>query len=236
VKYIGSKQRIFKKILPIILKDRVKNQVYVEPFLGGANSMQYVSGNRIAGESNQYIVEMWQALLSGWKPLRINKKEYCEIRKNPKNFSPKLVGWVGIACSYSGKWFGGFAGKVKTLKGYRNYQEEAFKNLEKQLPLLKGVNIFHSDYKKLYIPDKSIIYCDPPYNGTLKYKDDFDSEVFWAWCREKTICGHKVYISEYKAPNDFICIWNQEVKSSLSANGKAGCSKKSIEKLWVYKR
>ena len=30
----------------------------------------------------------------------------------------------------------------------------------------------------------------------------------------------------------FECIWQQEVKSSLSANGKAGGSKTSVEKLF----
>ena len=34
-------------------------------------------------------------------------------------------------------------------------------------------------------------------------------------------------------PSDFICIWEKEVKSSLSANGKIGGSKNSVEKLFT---
>ena len=34
--------------------------------------------------------------------------------------------------------------------------------------------------------------------------------------------------------NDFICIWEKEVKSSLSANGKSGGNKNSIEKLFIH--
>lgn len=35
MKYMGSKNRIAKEILPIILRDRKPNQWYVEPFVGG---------------------------------------------------------------------------------------------------------------------------------------------------------------------------------------------------------
>ena len=45
--------------------------------------------------------------------------------------------------------------------------------------------------------------------------------------------GHKVFISEYNAPKDFKCIWEKEVKSSLSANWKSGGNKNSTEKLFT---
>ena len=44
MKYMGSKNRIAKHILPIILKDRKENQYYVEPFVGGANMIDKVQG------------------------------------------------------------------------------------------------------------------------------------------------------------------------------------------------
>ena len=78
-----------------------------------------------------------------------------------------------------------------------------------------------------------MIYCDIPYKDTTKYKDDFDHEKFYEWCREMKKQGHTIFISEYNMPDDFICVWEMEVKSSLSANGKSGGSKKSIEKLFA---
>jgi DNA adenine methylase len=36
-------------------------------------------------------------------------------------------------------------------------------------------------------------------------------------------------------PNDFECIWEKELKSSLSANGKSGGNKNSVEKLFKSK-
>jgi len=37
MKYMGSKTRIAKYILPIMLKERKEGQVWVEPFVGGGN-------------------------------------------------------------------------------------------------------------------------------------------------------------------------------------------------------
>lgn len=233
MKYQGSKNRIAKHILPIMLKYRTQGQYWVEPFVGGANMIDKVTGNRIGADFNQYIANMWKSISSGWTPKRIAKEEYIHIKNNSGEYDDDFIGWVGIACSYSGKWFGGFAGEVKTKQGIRDYQKEAFINLEKQRPSILGVEFKHASYDELNIPPKSIIYCDPPYEGTTGYKDKFNHDDFWQWCREKSKEGHTVFVSEYSAPDDFKCIWQKEVKSSLSANGKSGGSKNSIEKLFT---
>ena len=99
------------------------------------------------------------------------------------------------------------------------------------------INFVCCSYENLDIPQNSIIYCDIPYKNTKQYSfsKDFDYEKFWEWAREKSQNGHQVFISEYNYPDDFECIWQQEVKSSLSANGIAGGNKVSVEKLFVYK-
>lgn len=235
MKYMGSKARIAKHILPIILKDRKPDQWYVEPFVGGANMIDKVDGKRIGADSNECIISMWVELQSGWVPNPITKEFYNKIRAEKGNYDKRLVGWVGVACSYSGKWFGGFAGKTNTKDGVRDYQAEAFKNVNKQLPNLNDVLFVYGGYDYINIPDNSLIYCDPPYEGTTKYKDDFDHNAFWQWCRDKVKEGHTVFVSEYKAPDDFTCVWEKEVKSSLSANGKTGGNKNSVEKLFTFK-
>ena len=232
---MGSKNRIASKILPIILKDRKENQYYVEPFVGGANMIDKVDGLRIGGEFNKHIASMWIKLEKGWIPKNNYTKQEYDFIKNNKDNCLHETGYVGICCSYSGKWFGGFAGKVKTKQGTRDYQDEAHRNLLNQMKNIKGIEFRHSSYDELEIPSNSIIYCDPPYEGTTQYKDSFDNSKFWQWCREKAKQGHQVFISEYNAPNDFECIWSQEIKSSLSANGIAGGNKVSVEKLFIYK-
>ena len=58
MKYMGSKNRIAKDILPIILKDRTPKQWYIEPFCGGLGTLDKVTSNRIASDKNKYIIEM----------------------------------------------------------------------------------------------------------------------------------------------------------------------------------
>jgi len=235
MKYMGSKARIAKHILPIILKNRLPNQWYVEPFCGGCNCVDKVTGNRIASDSNIYLIALLKELSKGWIPPKIDKDMYAKLRLTPHCFPHALVGWAGIGCSYSGKWFGGFAGETKTKIGtVRDYQLEAINNVLEQN--FDGILFFNNVYYKLLIPENSIIYCDPPYANTTEYSKAFDHEKFWTWCRNKTEQGHSVFISEYKAPDDFECVWEKEVKSSLSANGRIGGSKKSIEKLFVLDR
>ena len=234
MKYMGSKNRIAKEILPIILKDRKQGQHYVEPFVGGANMIDKVPNPRIGGEYNKYVANMWIELENGWIPENDYLKSEYQYIKDNKEEDLAVTGYVGINCSYSGKWFGGYAGVVNTKGGIRNYQAEAFKNTMAQIPNIKGVDFRHSSYCDLDIPNESIIYCDPPYESTTKYKDEFNHNEFWEWCRDMTSKGHKVFISEYNAPDDFECIWEKELKSSLSANGKSGGNKKSIEKLFTF--
>lgn len=241
MKYMGSKARLAKYILPIILAERQEGQFYIEPFVGGANIIDKVVGNRIGGEYNSYIAAMWIALSQGWVPPdNVSRDAYNRCRDQVKKgvdngYSDKALGWVGINCSYSGKWYGGYAGVVITKQGVRDYQKEAHRNVMKQVCNIVGVSFKSSSYSELELPPKSIIYCDPPYTGTTGYKDQFDNNALWIWCRGKVKDGHKVYISEYTAPEDFICVWEKGFKSSLSSNGASGGSKESVERLFVHK-
>ncbi len=238
MKYMGSKARFAKDILPIILKDRKGDwQYYVEPFVGGANTIDKVGGNRIGNDLNQYLISMWIALQNGWTPpTEVSKEDYQKVLDNKEAHLDSFVGWVGFNCSYSGKFLSGYAGKTKTKIGtVRDYQAEAHKNIAKQLPLLKDVYFKYGNYYDLEIPPESIIYCDPPYQGTSKYNkiDSFDHEKFWAWCDMMVDIGHTVFVSEYSAPKGWKCVWSKEVKSSLSANGRQGGNKLSVEKLFT---
>jgi len=209
MKYMGSKARHAKEMLPIILKDRKEGQWYVEPFVGGCNMIDKVDGNRIASDSNEYIAAMWGAMVNdNWiPPDKITEEEYNKIKQNKDNAPKELVGFTGVAVTFGSTWFGTYA---RNKRG-TNYALEGRANLLKQVQLLKGV-VFHSvSYENLNIPPNSIIYCDPPYKGTAKYKDDFNHDKFYEWCRQKHKEGHKVFVSEYEMPDDFICVWSKQV-------------------------
>jgi len=232
MKYMGSKNRISKEILPIILKDRKKNQWYVEPFVGGANMIDKVDGKRIGSDVNEYLIKALKIIKNKPEILPKNKNETNEeIYKKVKTltfFKKGLTGYYGFALSYAGKWFGGWC---RDSAKKRDYVDEAYRNAIKQSPKLKGIKFKISTYDKLKIPKNSIIYCDPPYKGATGYKNSFDHSFFWQWCRKMSKKGHKVFISEYNAPGDFKSVWVKQIVSSLT---KQTGSKKGTEKLFIF--
>lgn len=226
---MGSKARHAKEILPIILKDRVEGQWYVEPFVGGANVIDKVDGNRIGSDQHFYLIKLLDAMskYEHWIPPRnVSEEDYKSGRGLD---DPVLKAYIGFCLSYGGKWFGGYR---RDNSGKRNYSLEAYKNYMTQAPKLCGVKFKNCDYLDLEIPPNSIIYCDPPYQGTTGYATGiFDHEKFWQWCRSKVSEGHKVFVSEYKAPDDWVCVWSKEVNNTLVRNTGA---KKGIERLFTH--
>lgn len=231
MKYMGSKARFAKEILPIITKGRTEAQTYVEPFAGGMNMIDKVAGKRIANDIHTELIEMWKALVCGWQPpLSVTEEQYRQMKVDKTGYPIELLAYVGFN-SYGGKWFAGYR---RDKQGERDYWKEHYNNIIKQVPNMVGVEFRNNSFTDLEIPPNSIIYCDPPYEGTTKYRTNFNHSLFWAWCIEKSKQGHIVYISEYKAPNDFVCVWEKQAKSTFGANGFTCDTKHSTERLFVY--
>lgn len=226
MKYMGSKARIAKYILPIILKDRKPNQLYVEPFCGGCNTLDKVDGYRIGNDIDEDLICLWNEVARGWTPPNeIDEYEYKNIKQSI-NKSP-LKGYCKFALSYGGKAWGGWR---RDSIGKRDYVEESYRNALEQFPKLIGVNFHCGDYRDFFIPENSIIYCDIPYHGTTGYSRGFNHNAFWEWCRIKANDGHAVFVSEYEAPSFCECVWKKEICSSLT---KDTGSKKAVEKLFL---
>jgi DNA adenine methylase len=207
MKYMGSKRRIAKEILPIILKDRKPGQLYVEPFLGGGNSFECVSNPRLGSDVNHYVVAYLEALSNGWLPPRVVSEDlYRCVKANKDFFKPEITAYVGIDLSFGSVWFSGYR---RDKVGKRDYSIEAYNGAVKQAPKLIGATFKSIPYNELEIPDGSIVYCDPPYEGTSGYKVDFDHRAFWQWAAELSKrCI--VFVSEYNAPPEWECVWQQE--------------------------
>ena len=228
MKYMGSKARIAKHILPIILKDRKEGQCYVEPFVGGANMIDKVDGWRIGADADEDCIKCLEIIRDKINVIPRHNGEFHEkMYKERCKTIPWLMPYGAYAFSYGGKKWGGYR---RDKEGVSDYIAEAYRNSKKQSPLLAGVELVKSRYNNLRIPPESIIYCDPPYANTTKYKDDFDRVAFWQWCREKVTEGHQVFISEYSAPDDFTYVWQKEIQSGLNTN----TTKKGTEKLFVH--
>jgi len=232
MKYMGSKNRIAKHILPIMLAERKPDQWWVEPFVGGANMIDKVTGNRMGNDSNRYLISLLKEMQKDefYAPI-ISKEIFEDMKTNPSAYEAWELGFAGFQLSYSAMWFGSYR---RDNIGKRNYAEEAKRNVDEQAKNIKGVLFLSKPYLQLDIPKNSLIYCDPPYANTAEYKavDSFDHELFWQWCRNKAKEGHTVFISEYNGPDDFECVWQKEIVSSLAKNTGA---KRGVEKLFRLK-
>jgi len=227
MKYMGSKRRIAKHLLPFLLKDRKAGQYYVEPFVGGANMIDKVQGLRIGADLNEYLIQALILIRDEPETLPKNNTEFTEQdHASLRTEESRLKGFAGFNYSFGSRWLAGWA-RSKT----RDFPAEGYRNALAQSPNLQGVEFVQASYQDLVIPPESIIYCDPPYRGTTGYRGGFEHDAFWQWCRDKTQEGHSVYISEYSAPTDFVCLWSLPVKTTLNNQGAAV---KATEKLFKY--
>ena len=54
---MGSKAKIAKSLLNLMLKNRAANQAFVEPFVGGCNVIDKVEGLRIGCDSHDTFIK-----------------------------------------------------------------------------------------------------------------------------------------------------------------------------------
>lgn len=242
---MGSKSKIAKYIVPIIQDYIEKNRIvnYCEPFVGGANVIDKIQClHKFGFDKNEYLIALLEHVKNGGKLYDIVDKDMYdkarkEYRENKLNeFNHWQIGCIGFLASYNGRFFdGGYAKtgieKTKNRERIRNYYEESKNNLLKQSKIFTTDQILfeHHDYKNLVFKDY-LIYCDPPYKNTKQYDNskDFNHEQFWDIVR-KWSKDNIVIVSELEAPDDFVCIWEQEVKRTIKAKDK----QKVVEKLFM---
>ncbi len=232
---MGSKHRLSKDLVPILNTTILDNNIktYIEPFVGGANIIEHIEcSKKIGSDNNEFLIEMWNKLIMGWNPPNeMSRETYNNIKNNKKDYPKYMVAIAGFCATYNAKWFGGYAGLVKTKVGtIRNYYDESIRNILSQINKLKDVEFLCCDYKQYSNTKNSLFYCDPPYENTTKYKDEFKHEEFWEWVRLMSK-NNIVFVSEYNAPEDFECVYEKQLTTTLDKNSR----KKDIEKLFIHK-
>jgi DNA adenine methylase len=229
MRYVGSKGRHAKDIVPILESHWSDHKFYIEPFVGGGNLFCKVSlPNKIGFDADKYPIALLKAIRDGWvPPENISEEEYYSVKSNKDSFADHYVAFVGFCCSFSGKFFGGYARD----RNNTNYAAVGSRSLLRQSCGLSGANLAVRRYEEMgYIPSKSLIYCDPPYKGTQGYTNSIDHEHFWSWCRGLVKGGHTVFVSEYEAPNYAKVVWSKSVGSTLDHKNRG---KTNTEKLFM---
>lgn len=245
MKYMGSKSRIAKDIVPIIQNIIENNKIikYIEPFCGGCNIIDKISyDNKVASDNHKYLIAMLNNLNEATElPTFITKEHYSDVRScfNAGGivYPDWYIGAVGFLASYNGRFFdGGYAGLVKTKADTtRNYYDEAKRNLMEQIPNLNNIKFECCDYSN-YNPDEytnCLFYCDPPYKGTKQYgtSKNFDYDKFWSWA-ETMSENNIVLVSEHDAPDNWKCIWEQSIKRTIDNTKRVD----AVERLFIINK
>jgi DNA adenine methylase len=237
MKYLGSKARIAKFILPIMLEEARVNNIttWVEPFCGGLNSLDKVPNTfkRIGIDCNPHTI----AALIGIRdrleelPDNVSEEYYKSIKKTPPD---PITSWVRFECSFGAKFENGYARHGNKEKYRKTPAEEGKRNAIKQSPLIQGVELICDSYENYSHLENCLIYCDPPYFGTTTYKTaPFDHQKFFNWCRLMAK-NNTVFVSEYSAPDDFQCVWQGEIQTNFSSTRT--CAAQVMEKLFKVKK
>ena len=235
MKYVGSKNRLAKELVPIIQSYITKDvKGYIEPFVGGANVIDKIKcDNKIGYDNHKQLIALLQHVQINVNdlPNTISEEEYKKVKHNREAYPDWYVGLVGFCASYSAIYFDTYARSYKN-DGVtpRDMPNEAIRNLIKQAPKLKDIKFKCKDFREIKSLNNYVIYCDPPYKSTVKYnKTEFSYEEFYDWCREMSK-NNIVLISGYWMPDDFKCIWEKEHNTNIYCGWKK--ASKRIEKLF----
>ena len=81
MKYMGSKNRLCKEIVPIIQSYVNNSNGYLEPFVGGANVIDKIKCNNKYGcDLNKYLIALLDNIKNGWLPPKeVSEKLYNNI-------------------------------------------------------------------------------------------------------------------------------------------------------------
>ena len=235
MRYIGSKNRLAKYLLPIIQPYVDAKGYYLEPFVGGGNFIDKIKcDNKFGSDNNKYLIALLKQtqIDTSVFPFEITEEEYQKVRQNKNDYEDWYVGLVGFCSSFGSKFFGGYARSSKS----RNESNESIRNLIKQSENLKNIQFNCCDYNEINQNIKDfVIYCDPPYKSTIKYKKgcSVNYEEFYDWC-VKMSKKNIVFISEYDMPLDkFECIWQKDITITIDSNREQGSIR--TEKLFKVK-
>jgi len=237
MQYLGGKAGEGKRIASIC-SERLKSpdQLFVDMFCGSLNVVRHVSHpNRLAIDACGPLIVMWKAALDGWvPPCTVTREEYGRISQVQDPRDP-MTAFVLFGCSFGGKWRGGYA---KDRPGQR-YAECASNSIRRKAKDCKGLVLEHNTFQQKHPgcwPPGTVLYCDPPYQGTTGYKaiEPFNSDAFWFWASQHARRGVHVFVSEGRdVPPEGWDIVDVQIDDQ-GGRLKAGPKKPRIDKLFTY--
>ena len=168
----------------------------------------------------------------------VSKEEFYDKRY----VEPHIVsiwGWNGDLAYMGQNWYDDVVVKGG-ITDLRQLPKGAFDPTHRLLRLqrLSGLDLSKVEFSQMnYVDyeheDGDVVYCDPPYANTHnRYGIKFDHAAFWEWARTR---DYPVYVSEYKAPDDFVSIWSKKRGGVQNGMGNAK-NTTHIEHLFVHQK
>ena len=148
MKYMGSKNRIAKHLIPIMLAEADSKGIinFYDICCGGANLIDKVPSKfkRIGYDINEHVIMALIDIRDNVDKLPTEVSE--EYYKSLKGTSPaSITSWIRFVCSFGGKFENGYAREKgsdsTTFVGYGK------RNAQKQSPNIQDVEFIHGSYK-----------------------------------------------------------------------------------------
>ena len=218
--YLGGKAKEMW-IARILNHSLFDSKDYYEPFCGYCHILKRVIGklSYSASDAHPHLVR----LLTGVQrhealPEHITRERYQELR-----CSDDVSLESAIACfaySFNGKAWGGYAPCYVRRSGRVDDQVKSRLNHYAALQAsasFQAARLSLADYRTLSPQAGSLVYCDPPYANTTRYRGTgtFNSNEFWT-CMAKWSADCIVIVSEYDAPEGWRCIAQAEKRCTLA--------------------
>lgn len=230
--YHGGKHRHGKKIAEVINPMLAGHSGYCEPFHGMLGVYRHISDTPnltyLAGDLNKSVNLMWIEAQKGWVPPNriVSKEEFLRLKFDGTSTPEK--GFIGCSHAYNGLYFRCYC----MTENMRNAIPGAAKRVSDIAlnTVVKKVKFSYGEYKQFSDLRNFVIYCDPPYEGTIGYRNDeskgsnpydhFDNSEFWKWASEMAKYN-TVIVSEFSEPKcvDFEVLLdfkNRDIKQNLN--------------------
>lgn len=226
MQYFGGKARIAKVLVPELQKYISEGQTFVDAFCGSCNVLSGIKATkRIGNDLHKELISLHKAVQSGWiPPSHISEEEYKNAREG--GVEDHLKAFIGFGCSFSGKYFGGYA---RNNIGH-NYARSAKNGLLRKHKTMKDVIFTSVSYNQISLHGNSVVYCDIPYKDTVGYSvGKFSHDEFYEWAKKVKEDGHTVLVSEYEhnVPDGWDIVWRHESRKSI--RNKQGVQERTVE-------
>ncbi len=233
MQYMGGKSRIAKQLAEVIDRVRKPGQIVWDPFCGGLSMAVALSKNGPvwATDVNPALINLYKAVQAGWvPPTEVSKDEYQAAKSLPDTHPMKA--FCAVACSFAGKWFGGYA--TANLSRNRGRPSHYCKGAASRLPneAMRVHSFSCGDFLSVQPqPLDAVLYLDPPYRNTTQYAGapSFDYDLFVQRVQDWAGHGVPTFVSEYALPVGRV-VWERAQTTTVARDKTAYAP--AIERLY----